>query len=140
MTTLEEELDAMTKAIEEQKPLGFFPEPDVEYADAKNETESKVETVLEQPSKPKRGRGRPPGAKNKPKVPEAEVESNWFDTVALVLLEKGHSQKNVLFRAYHAMGLTRVEGNQLYSESEGTFRERINSMFAAQAKKSLTSI
>jgi len=58
------------------------------------------------------------------------VAADWVTSVGMVLLKKGHSQKNVLLRACDAAGLSRDEGVLRFVGAKGTMVDKLNAIFA----------
>ena len=119
---LDSENETPVEIVEEEVEEVVEVTPDTDMPEPEVEPEPPVE------EKPKRNsRKKPKESKTKQKPSDGEV---WVDNVGMQMLRKGHSQRNVIFRAIDAAGVDRAAGTKAFSQAKGSLRDKLIAIFS----------
>jgi hypothetical protein len=83
----------------------------------------------EKKPKPTPGKGRQDKGKGKALGKEGNMGKAWLETAGARFIKAGHSQRNVVVKAGKEAGMSGQEALQAFRSAEGTFEERIASLF-----------
>jgi hypothetical protein len=119
------EVEAPEVEVEETE----VPEVPEEEAEEEEKPEKEKKEKKEKKPKPTPGKGRQDKGKGKALGKEGNMGKAWLETAGARFIKAGHSQRNVVVKAGKEAGMSGQEALQAFRSAEGTFEERIASLF-----------